>query len=88
MVEILKQDIYSPLPFEKQVAIIFAGNEGYLDDIEIDQIKQYEEDLYRALEREKTILDELANSGGFSPELKEKLDAFLGDFAKLFTKKD
>ncbi len=88
MVEILKQDIYSPLSFEKQVAIIFAGNEGYLDGVELSQIKKFEEDLYIALEREETILDELKNSGGFSDELKEKLTVFLDDFSKLFSKKD
>ena len=45
MVEILKQDIYSPVAFEKQVAMIFAGSAGYLDVIHVDQLHQYEHAL-------------------------------------------
>jgi F-type H+-transporting ATPase subunit alpha len=47
MVEILKQGQYSPVPVEKQVLIIFAGNEGHLDDIPVDQCRPFEEELYR-----------------------------------------
>ena len=56
MVEILKQDIYSPVSFEKQVAIIFAGNNGYLDKIDVKNLKKFEHDLYLALDREEKIL--------------------------------
>jgi F-type H+/Na+-transporting ATPase subunit alpha len=47
MVEILKQGQYSPVPVEKQVLIIFAGNEGHLDDIPVEQCRPFEEELYR-----------------------------------------
>src|SRR5499427_5177541 len=47
LVEILKQDQYQPLPLEKQIAIIFAGTQGYLDDIPAEQCSKFEEELYR-----------------------------------------
>ncbi|HYX53455.1 MAG TPA: F0F1 ATP synthase subunit alpha [Candidatus Limnocylindrales bacterium] len=47
LVEILKQDQYQPLPFSKQILIIFAGTNGYLDDIPVNQIRDFEAELYR-----------------------------------------
>ncbi len=47
MVEILKQGQYAPVPVEKQVLIIFAGNEGHLDDLPVEQCRPFEEELYR-----------------------------------------
>ena len=82
MVEILKQGIYSPIAFEKQTCIIFAGNNGYLDDI-----LDYEKELYLALEREGTILNAIRETKDFSDETKESLMKFLDDFAKVFGSK-
>src|ERR671934_13587 len=50
LVEILKQPQYQPLPVEKQVAIIYAGTNGFLDPIAVPDIRAYEQDLYRFLE--------------------------------------
>ena len=44
-VEVLKQGPYSPIPVEKQVAIIFAGNNGFLDDVAIEDIRRFEAEL-------------------------------------------
>lgn len=52
MVEILKQDKYSPYPLERQVMIIFAGTKGYLDDLPIDSIKDFEKEFYAYMEGE------------------------------------
>ncbi len=87
MVEILKQDIYSPVAFEKQVAMIFAGSAGYLDKIHVDQLRQYEHDLYLALDREEKILTAIRESKDFSDETKTRLSEFLENFGELFTKK-
>jgi len=43
MVEILKQGQYSPIPVEKQIAIIYAGTNGVLDDLPLDQIRTFEQ---------------------------------------------
>src|SRR5690349_22027511 len=46
LVEILKQDQYSPLPFSKQILIIYAGTNGYLDDVPVEQVRPFEKALY------------------------------------------
>src|SRR3984957_18128948 len=68
MVEILKQGQYSPIPVEKQVLIIYAANEGFLDDLPVEQCRPFEVELYRFVEnahpgllntiREKKSLDD------------------------------
>src|SRR5580658_1351086 len=50
LVEILKQAQFQPLPIEKQVVIIFAGTQGYLDDLPIEQVRKFEEEMYRFLD--------------------------------------
>ena len=50
LVEILKQDQYQPLPVEKQVLIIFAGANRYLDDIEVSECRRFERELYPFIE--------------------------------------
>jgi F-type H+-transporting ATPase subunit alpha len=87
MVEILKQRVYAPVPFEKQVAIIFAGVGGYLDNIHVNDLHKYEHDLSLALEREEKILASIRETKDFSDETKESLKAFLENFGKLFTTK-
>ena len=50
LVEILKQPQYQPLPVEKQVAMIYAATNGYLDSVAVEKLRQYEDDLYRFLD--------------------------------------
>jgi F-type H+/Na+-transporting ATPase subunit alpha len=50
MVEILKQDQYKPLSIEKQVMIIYAGINGYLDDIPVEACRRFEEEFYAFVE--------------------------------------
>jgi F-type H+-transporting ATPase subunit alpha len=68
LVEVLKQKQFSPLPFSKQILVIFAGTNGLLDDLAIDQVKGFEEELYRYVDTvnpgllntimEKKVLDD------------------------------
>ena len=59
LVEILKQPQYQPLPVEKQVAIIYAATKGFIDSVAIEDVRRYEEDLYRFLEtRHPSVLDD------------------------------
>ena len=46
LVEVLKQEQYSPLPFSKQILIIFAGTSGFFDDLPVDQVRDFEAELY------------------------------------------
>src|SRR5438045_5415102 len=50
LVEILKQPQYEPLPVERQVAIIFAGTNGYLDAIPISEVQAFASELYKFIE--------------------------------------
>ncbi len=74
MVELLKQGQYSPLTVEKQVAIIFAGSQGLLDDLPVDHVRPFEEFLYACLERKHAqLLPEIANKRELTDELRESL---------------
>jgi len=86
LVEILKQPQYQPLPVEKQVTIIYAATKGYLDGVDVEQVRRYEEDLYRFLEtRHPAILSTIAEKKIFDDELRGQLDAALAEFGRQFT---
>jgi F-type H+-transporting ATPase subunit alpha len=76
MVEILKQGQYAPLVVEKQIAIIFAGTQGMLDDVPGDQVRAFEEFLYPFLERKHPqLLPEIASKRELADELRDTLSA-------------
>ncbi len=80
MVEVLKQGQYAPLTVEKQIAIIFAGTQGVLDDVPVDQVGPFEEFLYPFLERKHPRLtSEIANKKELTDELREALAKALGE---------
>ena len=86
LVEILKQPQYEPLPVEKQIAIIFAGTNGYLDPIAISDLRAFETELYSFLEaRHPEILKNIAEKKQLDDALKASLNEtvkqFAGDFA-------
>jgi F-type H+-transporting ATPase subunit alpha len=81
MVEILKQDKYKPFSLEKEIIIIFAGTKGYLDDLPLDRIKNFESGLFSFIEEEyKQIPQTIAESKELSDEtiglLKEAIEKF------------
>ncbi|MBI4594269.1 MAG: F0F1 ATP synthase subunit alpha [Candidatus Rokubacteria bacterium] len=74
MVEILKQGQYRPLSVEKQVAIIFAGTQGLLDDVPVDAVRAFEEFFYGWLERKAPqLLGEIRDKKELSDALRETL---------------
>ena len=86
LVEILKQKQYSPMPVERQVAIIFAGTNGYLDNIPVEFVKKYESDFLDEMESlHKDVLDAIKTSKEISDETKGKLDTILKDFTERFS---
>jgi F-type H+-transporting ATPase subunit alpha len=87
MVEVLKQDVYSPISFDKQVCIIFAGNNGYLDKIDVKNIKKFEHNLYLGLDREEKILASIREKWDFTDETKKALSDYLDEFVKMFEEK-
>jgi len=85
LVEILKQGQYTPYPVEKQVAIIFAGTNGYLDEIPVPHIARYEKEFLETMEmKHKDILDSIAASGEINDENTSKLKQILEDFTNNF----
>jgi F-type H+/Na+-transporting ATPase subunit alpha len=74
MVELLKQRQYVPLTVEKQIAIIFAGTQGVLDDMPVEQILPFEEFLYPFLERgHAQVMSDIANKKELTDELRAGL---------------
>ncbi len=74
MVELLKQDVYSPVVMEKQVCVLYAGVKGFLDSVPTKDIKKFEAALYSALDTEATVLDSVRTSGKLEDEPKKSLE--------------
>ena len=86
MVEILKQNQYVPMNVEKQIAIIFAASKGFLDDIEIGKVADFEKGLSDYLEANVSkALSAIVSEGSISEETEEALKTAIGDFKKGFT---
>jgi len=79
---LLKQPQYSPLPVEEQVVVIFAGTRGYLDEVPLELVSQYETRMLEDIRANgKDILKTLREKKAFDDKLEQKL----GDFLKKFT---
>jgi len=85
MVEILKQPPYQPLPIEKQVVIIYAGANGYLDDIPASSVTKFEAELYPFIESKyPEILEGIRTKQKIDDEIESKLKQALEDFKSQF----
>src|SRR6187399_14495 len=85
LIEILKQPQYQPLPVEKQVAIIYVATKGYLDPVPVEELRRYEEELYRTFElRHAGMLKVLAEKKQIDDELKGQISAALKEFGQQF----
>ena len=81
MVEILKQNQYVPMDVEKQIAIIFAASKGQLDDLDIEEIFDFETGLFEYLDANASeSLASIVNEGTISEETGEKLEKAISDF--------
>jgi len=89
MVELLKQAQYTPFSFERQVVSIFAGTQGLLDDVPVDQVLDLENQLLRhVLDEFPEIYTELDETGVVSDSLRETLTEVIGNFKESFLKED
>ena len=85
MVELLKQPQYQPFPVEEQVASIFAGAKGFLDDLPTNRVAEFEAELLGHLRDEfPEILDEIREQKQISDELSETMSKVVGNFKKNF----
>ncbi len=89
LTEILKQPQYSPLPVEKQILIIFAGTNAYLDDLPVEQCRQFETELYRFVENTKPkLLSDIREKKTLDDELKGQVKAAIAEFKETFVREN
>src|SRR5215475_1498434 len=85
LTEVLKQDQYVPLPVEKQVAIIFAGTNGLLDDLEVADVRPFEQSLYRFLDTSAPgLLQKLRERKSIDDEIKRELEKAIQESKERF----
>src|SRR5690606_11481173 len=85
LTEILKQDQYRPLAAEKQIVVIFAGTNGFLDDLPIEQVRAFEGGLLEFMETNKgDLLATIREKGELDDELREKIQEAITDFKTQF----
>jgi F-type H+-transporting ATPase subunit alpha len=85
LVEVMKQGQFAPLPVEKQIVIIYAATNGYLDALPVAAIQRYERELYAFLDaRHPEVLAELRERKELTDAVRAKLDAALGAFREVF----
>ncbi|MFS8571563.1 MAG: F0F1 ATP synthase subunit alpha [Clostridia bacterium] len=83
--EILKQGLHQPMPVEEQVAVIYAAVNGYLDDIEVEQVRAFEAGFLRYLRTQAAdVLDEIRQTKDLGDETVKKLQAAIEAFKQQF----
>ncbi|HEY3129244.1 MAG TPA: F0F1 ATP synthase subunit alpha, partial [Acidobacteriota bacterium] len=81
IMEVFKQPQYSPIPVEVQVAVLWAVQNGYLDDVPIDRVKEYQTKLTEFLTTRKAeVLEKIAREKQISPSLATELKAAAAQF--------
>lgn len=85
LTEILKQGQYAPLPIEKQVAIIYAGVNGYLDEYSAERVAEFQPKFLDHMERiEKKTFKDIREKKEITPEIEEGLKSAILEFKKQF----
>jgi F-type H+-transporting ATPase subunit alpha len=85
LTELLKQPQFSPLPTEKQIMIIFAGTNGFLDDLKVEDIRSFEEGLYRYLDSaQSALLKDIIEKKTLDDDLKNRIKAALTEYKANF----
>jgi F-type H+-transporting ATPase subunit alpha len=81
LTELLKQPQFHPLTWQQQTVVLFAGTQGYLDDLEVIQIRAFEDGLYKYLTAAQgALMDELTQKRALDDDLRAKLHAALKEY--------
>jgi F-type H+-transporting ATPase subunit alpha len=80
LTELLKQPQFQPLPFENQVAIIFAGTQGLVDDVAVSDLRAFEDGLYPYLESTGTVLKDIVAKKQLDDDIKGRLTQSIKDY--------
>ncbi|MBO8139293.1 MAG: F0F1 ATP synthase subunit alpha [Thermosipho sp. (in: Bacteria)] len=87
LMELMKQEQYSPLEIEEQVVVLFAGINGYLDDIPLESVKTFEKRFLQFMhESKQELLDKIKKEKVLTEELENKLREAIEEFRKEFLK--
>ena len=85
LVEVLKQGQYQPVPLERQIIIIFAGTQGFLDDLPVEQCRKFEEELYRFIDNaHRDIRDQIRDQKVLDDPLRVRLRDAIKEFKARF----
>jgi len=85
LTEILKQEPFAPLPVEKQILIIYAGNRGFLDEFPVEVIRRYEKRLYQYFDSKYAhLLQAIASKKQIDMDLDEEISQALQEFNQIF----
>ncbi|MDI3472759.1 MAG: F-type H+/Na+-transporting ATPase subunit alpha [Thermotogaceae bacterium] len=85
LMELLKQEQYQPMPVEEQVVVLFAGVNGFLDDLPVESVRKFEKEFLQYMRNEKNeILNEIATKKVLSEDLEQKLREAIEQFKKTF----
>jgi F-type H+-transporting ATPase subunit alpha len=88
MVELLKQGQYAPISVERQVAIIYAGTNGYLDDLPVEQVRDFETGLYEFLDKSYAdLMHDLKAKYELTDPIEAKLKKAIAEFKTQFVAK-
>ena len=83
--EILKQGQYEPLPFSKQILIIYAGTNKYLDDLAVEEIREFESELFKYVDSmNPKLLAAIMEKKTIDDALKAEMDKTLTEFKQRF----
>jgi F-type H+-transporting ATPase subunit alpha len=85
LTEILKQPQYAPMDVEKQVAVIWAASNGYVDDIPVDRVRHFEAELLKFLENQGSVLAAIREKRTIDDNLKGQLKAALDEFKERYS---
>jgi F-type H+-transporting ATPase subunit alpha len=86
MVELLKQDQYVPMPVAQQILVIFAGTNGYVDDVPVNAVKKFEQELLRFVtSKYQSLLSDIATKKQLDDDLKARAKAAIEEFKKTFS---
>jgi len=85
MVELLKQGQYEPVPIERQVIAIWAGTQGYLDDVQVDDVARFEAEFLEHIDaNHPEIRDHIRNEGTLPEEIEQRLTDAIKEFRRRF----
>jgi len=88
-IELLKQNQYSPVRFEKQTIILYAGGKGFLDDIAVEDIRRFELELYKFLDDNKSdLLRAIHEKRELTDDFRRQIEESLNEFKAIFQKSE